>query len=92
MATMHVRAELAAGVARALENRELLAHPFYLRWEAGRLQPGELAAYAEQYRHFEAAVPSLLRDVLAATDDEVAANPRAASVRLRAIERVREAA
>jgi pyrroloquinoline-quinone synthase len=73
MATMHVRAELEAGVARALEDRQLLAHPFYLRWEAGRLQPGELAAYAEQYRHFEAAVPSLLRDVLAATDDEVAA-------------------
>ena len=73
MATMHVRADLEAGVARALEDRQLLAHPFYLRWEAGRLQPGELAAYAEQYRHFEAAVPSLLRDVLAATDDEVAA-------------------
>jgi len=73
MATMHVRAELEAGVARALEDRQLLAHPFYLRWEAGQLQPGELAAYAEQYRHFEAAVPSLLRDVIAATDDEVAA-------------------
>lgn len=73
MATMHVRADLEAGVARALEDRQLLAHPFYLRWEAGQLRPGELAAYAEQYRHFEAAVPSLLRDVLAATDDEVAA-------------------
>ena len=74
MATMQVRAELEAGVTRALEGRALLTHPFYLRWEAGTLQPGELAAYAEQYRHFEAAVPSLLRDVLAGTDDAVAAD------------------
>jgi pyrroloquinoline-quinone synthase len=51
----------------------LLAHPFYRRWEAGELQPGELAAYAEQYRYFEASVPSTLRDVLADVDDGVAA-------------------
>ena len=34
----------------------------------------------------------LTRGSESATDDEIAANPRAASVRLRAVERVREAA
>ena len=29
----------------------LLEHPFYRRWEAGELLPGELADYAGQYRH-----------------------------------------
>ena len=36
----------------------LLTHPFYQRWEAGTLQPGELDTYAQQYRSFEAAPPA----------------------------------
>jgi pyrroloquinoline quinone (PQQ) biosynthesis protein C len=43
-----------------LAGRRLLAHPFYRRWEAGRLEPAELAAYAGQYRHFEQALPEVL--------------------------------
>jgi pyrroloquinoline-quinone synthase len=73
MATAHRRAELEAAVTAALTNRRLLTHPFYRRWEAGELQPGELARYAQQYRHFEAAVPSTLRTVLATVDDGAAA-------------------
>jgi len=38
----------------------LLEHPFYRRWEAGELLPGELADYAAQYRHFEAMLPRFL--------------------------------
>jgi len=49
----------------ALAGRMLLTHPFYLRWEAGELSPGELANYSSQYRHFEAALPTLLRDLSA---------------------------
>jgi pyrroloquinoline quinone (PQQ) biosynthesis protein C len=45
----------------ALAGRMLLTHPFYLRWEAGELSPGELANYSSQYRHFEATLPGLLR-------------------------------
>ena len=54
---------LAAAVADALVGRELLCHPFYRRWEAGQLQPGELSAYAVHYRAFEAALPVVLAEV-----------------------------
>lgn len=51
--------ELTAVVAR----RRLLDHPFYRRWERGELEASELAAYAAQYRHLEAALPELLGGV-----------------------------
>jgi pyrroloquinoline quinone (PQQ) biosynthesis protein C len=57
------RAALATAVAAALEGRTLLTHPFYQRWEAGLLAPGELADYAAEYRAFEAALPVLLAEV-----------------------------
>jgi pyrroloquinoline-quinone synthase len=57
--------QLQADLAAALADRQLLAHPFYRRWEAGTLQTGELGAYAAQYEHFEAALPGLLRALLA---------------------------
>jgi pyrroloquinoline quinone (PQQ) biosynthesis protein C len=50
-------------VRTAVTGRELLTHPFYLRWEAGELAAGELAAYAVQYRAFEAALPAVLTAV-----------------------------
>jgi pyrroloquinoline-quinone synthase len=49
-----------------LADRRLLTHPFYRRWEAGELAPGELAAYAAQYRHFERALPEVLAQAWAA--------------------------
>src|SRR5208282_1052752 len=55
--------ELGEVVASAIEGRRLLDHPFYRRWEAGGLAEGELAAYAGQYRHFEAALPGWLATV-----------------------------
>jgi pyrroloquinoline-quinone synthase len=54
-----LRRELTA----ALAGRRLLDHPFYRRWDLGELGPGELGAYAAQYRHLEAALPGLLRTV-----------------------------
>ncbi len=47
-------------LAEAIVGRHLLAHPFYRRWEAGTLSEGELAAYAEQYRHIERELPVTL--------------------------------
>jgi len=50
----------------ALAGRHLLTHPFYRRWEAGTLAEGELAAYAEQYRHIERELPRTLAAIAAA--------------------------
>ena len=58
-----------ATVAAATQGLRLLEHPFYRRWEAGELHVGELAAYAGQYRHFEAMLPQFL-GALAAEMDE----------------------
>ena len=56
--------DMRQSIEAALAGRRLLSHPFYQRWEAGLLQPGELAAYAAQYRYFETALPGLLRAML----------------------------
>lgn len=61
-AGMH-RDEVDHVIAGALQGRRLLDHPFYRRWEAGTLAPGELAAYAEQYRTVERALPGVLAGV-----------------------------
>jgi pyrroloquinoline-quinone synthase len=53
-------------LAEAIVGRHLLSHPFYRRWEAGALAEGELAAYAEQYRHIERELPVTLATIAAA--------------------------
>jgi pyrroloquinoline quinone (PQQ) biosynthesis protein C len=53
-------------LAKAIVGRHLLTHPFYRRWEAGTLSEGELAAYAEQYRHIERELPVTLAAIAAA--------------------------
>lgn len=52
--------DLDSVLVAALADRQLLDHPFYRRWEAGAVTMSELADYAAQYRHFEAALPDLL--------------------------------
>jgi pyrroloquinoline-quinone synthase len=52
--------DVANQLELALDGRRLLTHPFYRRWEAGELMPGELARYAEQYIHVERCVPDVL--------------------------------
>lgn len=59
---MHA-AEITRILEDAVADRRLLTHPFYRRWEAGALSVGELAAYAGQYRYFEAALPAALAAV-----------------------------
>jgi pyrroloquinoline-quinone synthase len=66
--------QLQANLTAALVDRQLLQHPFYRRWEAGTLQPGELGAYAEQYRYFEAELPGMLRALLARLEPGPAAD------------------
>jgi pyrroloquinoline-quinone synthase len=50
----------------------LLDHPFYRRWEAGELSRAELAAYAAQYRHFEAMLPGFLAELSAGLEGPAA--------------------
>ena len=50
---------------RTLEPYQLLEHPFYRRWEAGGLRRDELTSYAEQYRFFEAMLPTFLSSLSA---------------------------
>jgi pyrroloquinoline-quinone synthase len=59
---MHT-AHIQEALVDALTGRQLLTHPFYRRWEAGTLADGELAAYAEQYRHLEGELPLTLAAV-----------------------------
>ena len=64
--TAMLRTDLERVLDDAVGPRRLLAHRFYRRWEAGTLERHELAAYAAQYRHFEAALPEVLDTVVAA--------------------------
>jgi pyrroloquinoline-quinone synthase len=76
--TANRNSELAATVATALVDRQLLTHPFYRRWEAGELAPGELAEYAVHYRAFEAVLPEVLTVVV----DELMAEAEYAAAEL----------
>jgi len=69
--------QLRAEVSAALADRQLLRHPFYLRWEAGELALEDIAAYASQYSYFEASLPGMLRRMVA----KLGEHPAAESVR-----------
>jgi pyrroloquinoline quinone (PQQ) biosynthesis protein C len=62
-------AQIRDALADALSGRHLLTHPFYRRWEDGTLADGELAAYAEQYRLIEQALPATLSAIAAGLPD-----------------------
>lgn len=53
----------------ALDGVRLLEHRFYKRWESGELSLSELTSYASQYRHFEAALPEILRSISAQLEE-----------------------
>jgi pyrroloquinoline-quinone synthase len=61
--------QIQNALADALSGRHLLTHPFYRRWEVGTLADGELAAYAEQYRLIEQALPVTLSAIAAGLPD-----------------------
>jgi pyrroloquinoline-quinone synthase len=63
-----------------LRERQLLTHPFYRRWEAGELTKGELTSYAEQYRFFEAMMPSFLQSLCDQLEDGAARDLVAANL------------
>lgn len=64
--------QLKADLETVLADRRLLDHPFYRRWAAGELQLADLGDYASQYRHFEVALPGILRGLAGALGEGTA--------------------
>jgi pyrroloquinoline-quinone synthase len=64
--------EIEDVISSAVEERWLLRHPFYRRWEAGALTREELRDYAGQYRHVEAALPEILATIVASLPEGTA--------------------
>jgi pyrroloquinoline-quinone synthase len=60
---------LEQALEAALAPHALLTHPFYRAWSEGCLSRGDLAGYAEQYRHSVAALPGHLEAARASTED-----------------------
>lgn len=58
-----IDSDICAVIDVAIAGRRLLDHPFYRAWEHGDLTGADLAGYAEQYRHFERALPEVLQAV-----------------------------
>jgi pyrroloquinoline-quinone synthase len=57
-------------IDRAVSEKHLLKHPFYLAWTRGELSREALADYAAQYYHHVAAFPTYLSAVHANCDDQ----------------------
>lgn len=56
---------------REVNERHMLNHPFYQRWNAGELTRGELEEYSRQYYPYTVAFPTFVSAVHANTDDMV---------------------
>lgn len=52
------------GINSIVRERHLLKHPFYRRWQAGKVPIEVLKEYAKQYYHYEKALPSFLESAL----------------------------
>ncbi len=48
------------GIDTIVKKRHLLTHPFYRRWQKGKVTTEVLKEYAKQYYHYESALPSFL--------------------------------
>ena len=53
-------AELLSRLKARIQEKNLLKHPFYQEWQAGRLTLDDLRTYAAQYYQFEANFPVML--------------------------------
>jgi pyrroloquinoline-quinone synthase len=52
--------DLIEAIERRIEDRHLLTHPFYTKWQAGTLPREALQDYARQYYAFESSFPRFL--------------------------------
>ena len=61
--------EVGLGIDRIIKERHLLTHPFYARWQKGKVPIEVLREYAKQYFHYEKALPGFLRAALEHIDE-----------------------
>lgn len=52
------------GIDQIVRERRLLTHPFYQKWQNGKVTIETLKEYAKQYYHYEKALPSFLESTL----------------------------
>jgi pyrroloquinoline-quinone synthase len=52
-----------------VRERHLLTHPFYQRWQKGKVPIEVLREYAKQYYHYESALPSFIESALKHVQD-----------------------
>jgi pyrroloquinoline-quinone synthase len=57
-------------IDKAIADKNLLKHPFYLAWTRGELSKAALTDYARQYYHHVAAFPTYLSAVHSNCDDQ----------------------
>lgn len=55
---------------RLLEEKSILKHPFYQKWNEGKLSLGELQEYAKQYYHFVKHFPMFVSSVHSYCEDK----------------------
>ena len=61
--------DVIALLDREVNERHMLNHPFYQRWNAGELTRGELEEYSRQYYPYTVAFPTFVSAMHAHTDD-----------------------
>ncbi len=62
--------DVIAGIDAARERWNVLEHPFYTRWEQGKLSRDELARYAGEYRHVVVALARAARTARLHAEEE----------------------
>ena len=56
-------------IKNVIEDKSLLKHPFYVKWNEGKLSQDELKEYAKQYYHFVKHFPRFVSSVHSNCDD-----------------------
>jgi pyrroloquinoline-quinone synthase len=62
--------QLTSELDRILEEKSILKHPFYQKWNEGKLSLGELQDYAKQYYHFVKHFPMFVSSVHSYCDNK----------------------
>src|SRR4030095_9244840 len=60
---MLTKEQLVNEIDKILEEKSILKHPFYQRWNEGKLTLGELKEYSKQYYHFVKNFPMFVSSV-----------------------------
>lgn len=67
-------------IDRIIEDRHLLRHPFYERWQKGKVSQDVMREYAKQYYAYESKLPAFLTSALTHLEDGPAKDAVAANL------------